>query len=362
MKIAILGAGAGGMAATAELCLAGHELVLWNRSRATLEPLQALGGVKYQGVLGAGLAKPALITADLQQAMAGVDAAVIMLPTFTHSALAAALVDAGWPADLPLILNPGHTGGALEVAQVFRSRGAPIPPLAECSTLTYVARKYQDDEVTVTGRAQQVRVGCLPGGLKAQSLACHLFPGAAPVRDVLASSLCNANLILHPPGAVLASAWVEASGGDFTFYVDAMTPGVARTMVSLDKERLQVAKALGHVLPNLIEEMKQIGTVESSVEDLHDYAAAISQGVANRHIKAPDSLEHRYYREDFGHGLLSFLELADIAGLAVPVAQSLFTLAEALTGIDYRLRGRTARSMGIAGMTKAELLNHVRVQ
>jgi|SRR5690606_18264454 len=177
MRIAILGAGAGGMAATAELTRAGHQVVLWNRSAKTLEPLQAAGGVKYTGVLGVGFASPVLITSDLRQAIAGVDAAVIMLPTFTHRAVAQALADARWPAGKPVILNPGHTGGALEVAQAFRAKNAKVPPLAEFSTLTYVARKYDADVVTVTGRAAQVRVGCFPGGIEAQSLACDLFRG-----------------------------------------------------------------------------------------------------------------------------------------------------------------------------------------
>lgn len=282
------------------------------------------------------------------------------LPTFSHAPVARSLAAAGWPADRPVILNPGHTGGALEFAQAFRSVRSDVPPVAEFSTLTYVARKYRPDGVTVTGRAKQVRAAALAGGDVALDTACRLFPGATAVGDVLASALANANLVLHPPGAVLAAAWVEATRGEFTFYVEAMTPGVARTMRQLDGERLAVAKAFGHQLPNLIEEMKLIGTVEPSFVDTQDFAAAIAGGEANKHIKGPDSLQHRYYREDFGHGLLPFLELAAIAGVHTPVASSLFTLAQALVGIDYRKGGRTAEAMGIAGLSKNELLKLVR--
>jgi opine dehydrogenase len=177
--------------------------------------------------------------------------------------------------------------------------------------------------------------------------------------DVLATGLANVNMVLHPPGAVLSAAWVEATAGAFTFYVEAMTEGVARAMRRLDDERRAVARAFGHDLPSLIEEMKLIGTVEPDA-DGGDFRAAIAAGEANRRIKAPDSLAHRYYREDFGHGLLPFIELASIAGIEAPVAKSLLTLAEALTGIDYRQQGRTARTMGIAGMSKADLERHVR--
>jgi opine dehydrogenase len=58
--------------------------------------------------------------------------------------------------------------------------------------------------------------------------------------------------------------------------------------------------------------------------------------------------------------VLAFTEIARIAGVAVPVADSLFTIAERLLGGDLRGRGRTAAAMGIAGLSKAELERKVR--
>ena len=79
---------------------------------------------------------------------------------------------------------------------------------------------------------------------------------------MIASSLANVNLGAAHPGAVLAAAWVEATRGDFRFYVDAMTPGVAGSIEALDRERLAVAAAFGHALPTLTDEMAAIGTAE----------------------------------------------------------------------------------------------------
>ena len=75
-KVAVVGAGAGGAAAVAELVAAGHEVRFWGRSPRTLAPFVEQGGVAYEGVLGTGLARPKLITSDLA---AAIDTADVIL-------------------------------------------------------------------------------------------------------------------------------------------------------------------------------------------------------------------------------------------------------------------------------------------
>src|SRR5688500_18240214 len=108
MRVTIIGAGAGGAAAVAELVQAGHDVALWNRSPETLAPFQKIGGVEYEGVLGEGLAQPRLMSADLAAALEGAEAIVCTLPTFSHAAVARALASAHAPRDIPVVLNPGH--------------------------------------------------------------------------------------------------------------------------------------------------------------------------------------------------------------------------------------------------------------
>jgi len=350
--IAILGAGAGGTAAAVELQAKGHEVRLWNRSAQTLEPLRRIGGVEYEGVLGEGRISIARIDSDLKTIVDGADAALVCLPTFTHGAIARDLAAIGF--ERPIVLNPGHTGGALEFRHAWLSVARRAPELAEFSTLTYVARK-QEARVRISGVARQVRVGALPGADAAMEAARRMYPSASPVQSVLVSDLSNANLVLHPPAAVLGAAWIEATGGDFTFYVQGATPGVGRVMGALDRERQAVAAAFGYAVEPLVEEMRAIGTVEPDTEPGADIVQAISGGAANRRIKAPDSFAHRYYREDFGFGLVPFAELAAIAGVPVPTADALLTLASGMTGEDYRRSGRNAQRMGIAGLTLAGL-------
>jgi len=351
-RVAILGAGAGGAAAAVELTVAGHAVALWNRSAATLEPFRAAGGVRHEGVLGDGFTRLARVTPDLDAALDGAGVALVCLPSLAHDAVADALVAAG--ADLPVVLNPGHTGGALHVAARM---GTGAPPLAELSTLTYVARKPAGDTVRVTGRAGRVRGACLPGGEAALDWACELYPAARRERDVLATGLANVNLVLHPPGAVLSAAWVEATGGDFRFYADATTPAVARTIAALDAERLAVARAFGHELDPLLAEMVAIGTVDVAAGDLR---SAIASGEPNRAIRAPESLAHRYYTEDFGYGLLPFCALAELVGVGAPTARALLALADTFVDGGVIARGLGAERLGLAGLDADGVLRRVR--
>jgi opine dehydrogenase len=357
MRVAVIGAGAGGAAATVELTLAGHDVAFVGRTPDTLSPFED-GGIGYAGVLGDGALRPRIMTCDMGAGTRDAEVAVVTLPTFAHSSVARALARAGWGTERPVILNPGHTGGALEFHAAYKSVLGAAPPIVEFATLAYVARKLVPHTVTVTGRARRLRAAALPGGQPALDLACSLFPGAYDTGDVLASDLSNVNMILHPPGAILAAAWVEARAGDFTFYVDGMTPGVARVMEQLDEERRAVARAFGHDLPNLLDEMKLIGTVAADAPS-GDYAAAIAGGEANRRIRAPDSLAHRYYVEDFGHGLTPFLVFARIAGVETPVASALSSLGAILTrGSSGPQRDDAA--MGIAGFGPEQLIAAVR--
>src|SRR5438552_7538323 len=187
MRVAVLGAGAGGAAAAVELTLRGNAVRLWNRSRATLEPFR--GSVRCEGLLGSGEVRPEAISAELGEVLDGSDAVVVCLPALAHEAVAEALAVAG--VSVPIVLNPGHTGGALHFRRVFGGAGVALPPLAEFSTLTYVARKSAPGTVTISGVAGRVRSAALPGGDEALSVARELFPAATLGRAVLAPDLAS---------------------------------------------------------------------------------------------------------------------------------------------------------------------------
>lgn len=358
--VAILGAGAGGCAAAVELTAGGHEVRLWNRSAATLAPHVKIGGVRARGVLGDTFTPLSMITADLETALDGADAVVVCLPALAHRAIADDLARAA--AVLPVVLHPGHTLGAAHVAARFRALGRSHPPLAELSTLAYVARKDADAVVDVTGRAGRLRGAAFGPDQRALDVARALWPTVVAQSDVLATSLANVNLVLHPPAAILAAAWMEATGGDFGYYSEATTPSVASVMAALDRERLAVARAFGHGLDPLVDEMSAIGTVDdvpTAGGEAEVLRLAVSSGAANAAIRAPSSLAHRYYREDFAYGVVPFIELAAVAGVATPIASALLELADVALAGAARRDGLTLSRLGLRAVTPADLLRDV---
>jgi opine dehydrogenase len=203
-----------------------------------------------------------------------------------------------------------------------------------------------------------VRVAALPGGERALAIALALYRSARPEVNVLVTGLSNVNLVLHPPGSILGAAWIEATKGQFTFYVDGLTEGVGRVMENLDLERRTVGRSFGIELVSLVDEMRAIGTIEDDVNP-HQGLAGIRGGVANRAILAPSGFAHRYYQEDFWYGLVPFLAMAEIAQVDTPCAKSLMQLADVAVGPSKPSERRTAQAMGIAGFDKHRLLAFV---
>lgn len=357
MSVAVLGAGAGGAATAAELIGKGHKVTLWSRSKTTIGPIKDAGGMAFDGALGEGTAVPDHMTDDLEIALDGAEVVVACLPAIAHDALAHALADLS--VEVPIVLNPGGTGGALLFRAAFGELGAGVPALAELSTLTSIARMVGPARVSIFALAESVHGACLPGGEPALDAAESLFGRIRRDPHVLSTSLRNVNLVLHPPVALLSAAWVEATDGDFFFYSEAVTPGVARVMEAFDAERRAVGSAIGLQLPGLIEEMAAVGSIDRGSFERGLFREAIARGEANRSIKAPSSLRHRYYEEDLACAVLPFSEFARIWDVPTPVADAILTLGSALLGFDVRSAGLTSGRLGIAGMGADDLLNVV---
>jgi opine dehydrogenase len=347
--IAVLGAGNGGLAATADLTLRGHEVHLYNRSPAVLDAIRRRGGIGVTGELGDHTVAPRETTIDLARAIKGADVVVVVLPATAHSAIAAELARALEPG-VSVILNPGHMCGSLHFRRTITQLGGSAPSIAELGTLTYVCRSPEEGSVDIYLCATEVPLAIVPESDEATEAGVRaLFPDVRLAHPVEVW-LHDVNMVLHPPGMILAAAWIESTGGAFLFYSEGVTPAVASVMGSLDRERRDVGRAFGFKLRDLGLTMVSLGTADAEAAKRGDLRSAVARGDANRTIWAPSSLDHRYIQEDIPFGLVPFTALGRAAGVATPTADALIKLANVITKQDLSANGLNASRLGIADL------------
>lgn len=345
----MLGAGHGGLATAADLGRRGHRVRLWNRSAGPIRGVLEAGGVRTSGAVGDGLVE-VTPTTDLEAALDGIDVAVVVLPALAHAAVDERLA-AHLAGGVPVVLNPGHMCGSLHLRRVFERAGRAPPPTVELGTLAYICRSTVPATVDVYLRAGGVPAAASPPDREdLLGLAGDLFPGIRPVRSPIEAWLHDVNLVLHPPGMVLGAARIEATEGGFRYYAEGVTPSVESTMAALDEERCAVGRRLGVVVPPLAETMATLGSADAAAASRGELGEAVRRGEANREIRAPASVDHRYLHEDVPFGLVPLMALAAVAGVPTPVAEALTVLAETITGRAYRSEGLTARTLGIDGL------------
>ena len=114
------------------------------------------------------------------------------------------------------------------------------------------------------------------------------------------------------------------------FYIDGLTPSVARVLNVLDKERLDVASSLGIHVHTALEWLKMSYGVKGA--DLRD---SIRTQSGYRCIKAPDTLYHRYLFDDIPMGLVPIASIGRHYGVSVPTMESIIQLGSVVNKTNY---------------------------
>ncbi|GAH50321.1 unnamed protein product, partial [marine sediment metagenome] len=74
----------------------------------------------------------------------------------------------------------------------------------------------------------------------------------------------------------------------------------------------------------------------------------------------PWTVQNRYLTEDIPVGTYVAYQLAKKFGIETPVIESVIRLGSVVCGIDFFKTGRSLDDLGIANMTKGELLRYLR--
>ncbi len=342
-SIAVIGAGNVGVAIAGHMTIAGHDVRIYDRWGADLEPIKEQNGIEVVGDVQ-GHAMPAVLTTDLQEAVTGAELVVVVTPAFAHSYLSGELAKVLEPSQV-VVFQPGVLGSALELAHMFAKANRPPCTIAETSTSLYTCRLRGPGKVYIGAIKHSIPIAAVPASATPRAIAVlsrYFGERYAPVEDTLTVGLSRISAIYHVPPAVLNFKTVEDA--DRRPLHSLVTPRIAEVVNAVDLERLSLADALGIRVPSFWDFLRDSYRVTEG-----SFLERIVQGYGRQSFPEPDSIRHRYFTEDIPFGLVAWSSLAREIGLSLPLVDSLIDLSGVLCGRDFVADGRTTASLGLEG-------------
>lgn len=357
-KFTVIGAGNGGKAMAAHLAIMGQDVTLFNRSYIHIEVIAKRGGIELESPPGGPQGFGAInnVTDDIKVALDGAEVIMVVIPSSGHADIAR-LVAPHLQDGQIIILHPGRTCGTIEFQTILKRCECEAKViLAEAETFIYASRAEGPSQARIFRIKEAVPLAALPATDTPQVLSAieHVYPQFIDGINVLQTGLNNMGAVFHPALAILNAGRIESTHGDFQFYVDGVTPSVARVLETVDRERVTIASSLGIRARTAMEWLTMAYNVRG--DTLYE---AIQNQTGYFGINAPTTLSHRYISEDVPMSLVPIAALGERYGVSVNGINAIIRLGCILHGTDYWRKGRTLEKLGIKDLSVGELTRYV---
>lgn len=345
----IIGGGNGGQSMAGHLGLMGYQVRLYDIFQTTVDAINNQGGIHVDGVVQ-GFGRLEFATTNINKAIKGADVLVVVAPAINHKEIAESCMPSLSDGQI-IIIHPGATCGAFEFKKVLDDGGSQINCLiSETNSLIYACRSTKPGYASILGIKQDLKIATLPasGNARVLEVVREAFPQIVGAKNVLETSLENANAVMHPAPTILNTSMIE-SDHEWLYYWDGVTPTIGDFVVDLDRERLAIGKAYGLQLESIMSFYKKAYQVEAS-----NLSEAVRKNLAYEKIKGQKDLRTRYLLEDVPTGLIPMIELGKMRGVDVSRMETIVKLAEFLLNEDFHKNGRTLKNLGISDMKPDE--------
>ncbi len=354
---AIIGGGNGGQAIAGHLGSMGQKVRLFDVVQKTVDELNALGGIKISHAVE-GYGPLEFATTDMGKAIDGADILMVVLPSIYQKSIAQKMIPHLKDGQV-ILLHPEASCGAIEFRRTMEEMNckAKVVVGAAC-TLLYSTRIQSNGDVYIFGLKSEVPMAALPASdnAKLEAAICPQLPWFKLVSNVVAVSLDNLNAMMHPAPMLLNTSRIEADPFvPFEYYHEGITPSVGKYICAMDKERIAIAKEFGYEQRNICQEY--IAMYECAEPGTPLYQIC-KQNPGYEGIMTSNTLSTRYLLEDIPYSLEPIRALAKIVGVPTPCIDAIITLGRTILD-DQMTEGRTAEALGIANMTKQELLHYI---
>lgn len=360
MKVAILGAGHGGNAMAADLCLAGHEvrLAAVAEHSSNLLITKSFGGIYLQGITSSGaepgFAKLHMITTEVARAVKGAEVIFIVVPAFAQECYMEELVKCTEPGQV-VVFCPGKFASLVFYKKMKNAGKADDVIIGETMSLLYAAKIKGPGHVRIKVVKSDLYFAAMPSKNTADALFTlyELFEQFVPSKNVLQTSLDDIGMTLHPVTTLMNASRIEQMGPYRNAHYD-ITPSVGRVIEAVDAERTKISGTLHCEALSFLETYDLIYGIKGKSA----YETVMSVDAYNIQM-SPDSLKHRYVSEEVPYSLVPTLEIANAVGIEAPGIESIIHMASLANDTDYKKEGRNLDSMGIMADNVKDLVDYV---
>ena len=355
MKVTVVGAGNGGQALAAYLSMRGVDVALYNRSLKRIAAIMKTRTIRLEGEVQ-GNFRISFATTDMQEAVKGRKLIMVVVPAFAHKDIARKMAPYIEDGQI-IVLNPGRTGGAIEFWNTLKELGVNKEiVLAEAQTFVFASRLTNPGVVRIFRIKNAVPVSALPASKNEvlEKTLLEILPEFEIAPNTIYTSFNNIGAVFHPAVLLLNAGRIESSAGKFEFYLEGITPSVARVLEKIDSERCTVMEALGEQPMTAKEWLNYAYDVQG--EDLHD---AIHNNPGYQGIMAPPSIANRYILEDVPMSLVPISSFGKMLGIETPTIDAIIQIASVMMRRNFKAEGRTVRTLGLEGMSVEQIRKFV---
>ena len=352
IKWAIIGGGNGGQSIAGHLSLMGYAVRLFDIFQETVDAINSQGGIHVSGAVS-GFGKVDFATTEMAEALSGVDVVMVVAPATAHRAIAKNCAPCLNDGQV-VIVHPGATCGALEFKHILKQEACRADvAIAETNSLIYACRSPRPGHANIIGVKKHLTLATLPTVENPRVLAImqDAFPQIIGGKNVIETSLGNANAIVHPAPSLLNTSMIE-SAHEWLYYTEGMTPSIGAFVEALDRERVQLAASFGIEMVPIREWYRIAYGVDAAT-----LTEAVRKNPAYEGIKGQKTLKTRYLMEDIPTGLVPMIALGKMQGIDMPRMAVVAELGQYLLNEDFFVTGRTLENLGLENMTSETFID-----
>lgn len=360
-KVAILGAGNGGITAAADLKGKGFQVSLYEMPQfaSNLRAIELKKGILLQDSSGETFYEIDVVTTDIEVAIQGAEIVMLTVPGFAIESFAELLAPVVSETQVILLNGAGAMGCVRFVKKANELGIHKAFKIAETNSLTYGTRAFPEEaRAELSLRVKKLFLAAYPekNTTELLEICSQVYDCFVPAENIWHTTLENGNPEVHPGPSLLNAGRIDFSEGDFWLYREGITEHTVKIIKAIERERMEIGKAFGFQLENAVQSRARRGYFNNEEEDLQ---TLFNTSEVFTQIKGPVSVNSRYFTEDISNGLVLWSDLGKVTGVPTPNIDSVIILGGSILEQDFYEEGLTLKKLGFNGFDVQQLIESV---